>query len=81
MAVNWHNRSRLKRVHEFVDGFVHRFVKVVIHAQARACFGLCVNVVENLSRNNLHCQAEDSGLTQISPIGADFLSVLFAKSA
>lgn len=81
VAVNRHNRSRLKRVHEFVDGFVHRFVKVVIHAQARACFCLCVNVVENLLRNDFHCRAEDSGLTQISQMRADFLSVLFAKSA
>lgn len=54
VAVNRHHRSRLKRVHEFVDGFVHRFVKVIIHAQARARFCLCVNVVENLLRNNFH---------------------------
>lgn len=32
VAVNRHNRSRLERVHELVDVFVHRFVEIVIHA-------------------------------------------------
>ena len=48
MPMNRHERSRLERVHELVDVFVHRFVEIVVHAQTRACLGLCVNVVEDL---------------------------------
>ena len=48
MPVNRHERSRLERVHELVDVFVHRFVEIVVHAQTRAYLGLRVNVVEDL---------------------------------
>lgn len=48
MPMNRHERSRLERVHELVDVFVHRFVEIVVHAQTRACLGLRVNVVEDL---------------------------------